>query len=107
MARRKSRVRRYYGRARRSYGRRSSKLTSTIKPYATGIGAGVMAEAIVAKVGMSQYKTVAGLAGAYFVGGTKGVMAMAAFDVITGQFNLNLPFLNLGTTSTSTSGDGW
>jgi len=90
--RRASRRTRVYSRARRTFSRRSgSKITSTIRPYASGIGGGLIAETVLSRVGGGQFAQLGGFGGAYLVGGVKGVIGKLGFDLVSGR-GLNIPF---------------
>ena len=93
MRRRRSPTRRRVSRGvRRTFSRRSgSKITSTIKPYASGIGGGLIAETVLNRVGGGQFSQLGGFGGAYLVGGVKGVIGKLGFDLISGR-GLNIPF---------------
>jgi hypothetical protein len=100
--RRASRRTRVYSRARRTFSRRSgSKITSTIRPYASGIGGGLIAETVLSRVGGGQFAQLGGFGGAYLVGGVKGVIGKLGFDLVSGR-GLNIPFF--GGQSQSTGG---
>ena len=77
MARRRSTTRRRaVSRTVRRYATRrsGSKIISTVKPMASGIGGGI-----------GQYGTIAGFGGAYLFGGVKGVLGKLGFDLISGR----------------------
>ena len=88
MARRRRATRRtrVYSGARRVVSRRSgSKIVSTVKPMASGIGGGLLVETVANRVGMGQYGQIAGFGGAYLFGGLKGVMGKLGFDLLSGR----------------------
>lgn len=85
MARRRSSRRRSYSRG-FSRIRRSGKLggiVGTIKPMASGIGMGLIAENIAGRF-MPQASMIAGYGGAYLGGGVKGVIGKVVYDSILG-----------------------
>ena len=61
-----------------------SKIVSTIKPMATGIGGGLITETAVNQVA-PQYAQIAGYGGSYLFGGVKGVLGKVAFDLLSGR----------------------
>ena len=87
MARRRSTRRRSVGRTVRRYATRrsGSRIVSTIKPMATGIGGGILTETVANRVGMGQYGQIAGFGGAYLFGGMKGVLGKLGFDLLSGR----------------------
>ena len=87
MARRRSTIRRRATRSvRRVATRRTgSKIISTVKPMASGIGGGILMETVASRVGMGQYGSIAGFGGAYLFGGVKGVLGKLGFDLISGR----------------------
>ena len=86
MARRRSMRRRARTTVRRYATRRTgSKIVSTVKPMASGIGGGILTETVANRVGMGQYGQLAGFGGAYLFGGVKGVLGKLGFDLITGR----------------------
>ena len=86
MARRRSMRRRARTSVRRIATRRTgSKIVSTVKPMASGIGGGILTETVANRVGMGQYGQLAGFGGAYLFGGVKGVLGKLGFDLITGR----------------------
>ena len=87
MARRRSTIRRRASRSvRRVATRRTgSKIISTVKPMASGIGGGILMETVASRVGMGQYGSIAGFGGAYLFGGVKGVLGKLGFDLISGR----------------------
>ena len=94
MARRRSSTRRRaVSRTVRRYATRrsGSKIISTVKPMASGIGGGILMETVASRVGMGQYGSIAGFGGAYLFGGVKGVLGKLGFDLISGRgINLGL-----------------
>lgn len=86
MARRRKATRRrssFGGRVRRVASRKTgSKIISTVKPMASGVGGGMITEAAVSAVA-PQYAQVASYGGAYLFGGIKGIAGKVIFDVIT------------------------
>lgn len=87
MARRRRATRRSRasGSIRRVVSRKSgSKIVSTIKPMAQGIGGGLILETVANQVA-PQFGQVAGYGGAYLFGGVKGVLGKVAFDVLSGK----------------------
>mgnify|MGYP003624861973 FL=1 len=88
MARRRSSTRRrsVSRTVRRVASRRTgSKIISTVKPMASGIGGGILMETVASRVGMGQYGSIAGFGGAYLFGGVKGVLGKLGFDLISGR----------------------
>lgn len=87
MARRRISRRRRAGMTVRRYATRrtGSKIVSTVKPMASGIGGGILTETVANRVGMGQYGQIAGFGGAYLFGGVKGVLGKLGFDLITGR----------------------
>lgn len=87
MARRRISRRRRAGMTVRRYATRrtGSKIISTVKPMASGIGGGILTETVANRVGMGQYGQIAGFGGAYLFGGVKGVLGKLGFDLITGR----------------------
>lgn len=80
-----------------------------IRPFATGIGAGILGEMIAEKVPISvvsQNKTIVGIGGAFLMGGWKGALGMIAIDAYLGKLG-NIPFLNQSSNASVSSGDGW
>ena len=65
--------------------RTGSKIVSTVKPMASGIGGGILTETVANRVGMGQYGQIAGFGGAYLFGGVKGVLGKLGFDLISGR----------------------
>lgn len=65
--------------------RTGSKIVSTVKPMASGIGGGILTETVANRVGMGQYGQLAGFGGAYLFGGVKGVLGKLGFDLISGR----------------------
>tara|TARA_R110002096_G_scaffold419825_1_gene624650 strand:+ start:107 stop:553 length:447 start_codon:yes stop_codon:yes gene_type:complete len=65
--------------------RTGSKIISTVKPMASGIGGGILMETVASRVGMGQYGSIAGFGGAYLFGGVKGVLGKLGFDLISGR----------------------
>ena len=60
-------------------------LVNTIKPMATGIGMGEIAETIAVRAGQPQFATMAGYGGAYLGGGLKGLAGKVVFDMLLGR----------------------
>ena len=86
MARRRSYRRRASSRVRRYANRRTgSRLISTVKPMASGIGGGLLVETVANRIGMGQYGQIAGYGGSYLFGGIKGVLGKLGFDLISGR----------------------
>lgn len=59
-------------------------VVSYAKPMAAGVGGGMIAEQIAARVA-PQYTQMAGYGGAYLAGGIKGVAGKVVYDVLSGQ----------------------
>lgn len=87
MARRRTALRRRAtSSVRRVANRRTgSKIVSTIKPMASGIGGGLLVETVANRVGMGAYGQLAGYGGSYLFGGMKGVLGKLGFDLISGR----------------------
>lgn len=85
MARRRSfrRVGRSFRRGGRARGALGSA-RSIFKDVSAGVGGAVVAETIASRV-MPQAAPIAGYAGAFIAGGTKGLIGKVALDAITGQ----------------------
>ena len=87
---------------RRSKGARGAlgSAKSIFKDVSAGVGGAVVAEQIAQRV-MPQAAPIAGYAGAFIAGGTKGLVGKVAIDAITGQSGL----LNMFGQSQSGGGD--
>jgi len=86
MAPRRTLRRRATSSVRRVANRRTgSKIISTVKPMASGIGGGILMETVASRVGMGQYNSLFGFGGAYLFGGVKGVLGKLGFDLISGR----------------------
>lgn len=73
--------------SRRISRRSGSGIISTIRPMATGIGMGQIAESVSNQVA-PQFSMIAGYGGAYIGGGLKGVAGKVIYDALLGRSNI-------------------
>lgn len=103
---RKSRTRTIYRTARPAFHKRGGMrgmlggAKGIFHKGALGIGGGVIAEEVAGRV-MPQAAPIAGYAGAWFAGGTTGLIIKVVYDAITGKGGLLSGFLGGGQAQTS------